>query len=259
MKIGFIADIHEDYKSLQEAFSILDKFECDVIVCLGDIVGFTLPFQKKINNRDANECIKLIKEKCAVTVVGNHDLHAIKKIPEYSAGFHFHEDWYDLDANTRAALSKDYIWIYEENDLPISLTQESKAFLNSLPEYSITTFDGITFLFSHFNYPNLSGSTIKFPTKVADLKSHFNFMREFECIISVSGHGHPEGFIFTSPKKFKFYPFGSYKLKHEIQGLICPCVASTNRLNGVMVLDTSTLQLDVIPLNSPKHFISYLW
>lgn len=255
MKIGFIGDIHEDIKSSQEAFKVLKEMNCDSIVCLGDIVGFTLPFFKYIEGRNANECISLVKNNCDKVVVGNHDLYAIKKIPEYTAGFNYTDDWYSLDYNLRSKFSKNKIWLYEDGEVPILLSKESAEYLKGLPEFIVTEFDGIKFLFSHFNYPDLSGSTIDFPQKTKHLLKHFRFMNDNNCTIGVSGHGHVEGCAIASQRKLQFYTFGSYRLTHETQWLVGPCIANTTRINGFMIFDTCTFLLDVVPLKSPKIII----
>jgi len=92
MKIGLISDIHEDILSLEQAFRFFSSEKCDQIFCLGDIVGFALPFFKYIETRNANECINLIKKNCDETVIGNHDLFAIKKVPEHKFGFDYGAD-----------------------------------------------------------------------------------------------------------------------------------------------------------------------
>jgi predicted phosphodiesterase len=79
MRLGFITDIHEDVKNLEKALSILSDQKCDVLICLGDIVGFTIPFYRYIETRNAEECVRLVKENASVVVTGNHDLFAIKE------------------------------------------------------------------------------------------------------------------------------------------------------------------------------------
>ena len=54
MILGFITDIHEDITSLQKAFKLLEQEKVDSIICLGDIIGFALPFYKNIPDRDAD-------------------------------------------------------------------------------------------------------------------------------------------------------------------------------------------------------------
>jgi predicted phosphodiesterase len=255
MKIGFIADIHEDIRSLQDAFKLLERMECDSVICLGDLVGFNILFQRYIDLRNADKCLTMVKENCSVVVAGNHDLYAVKKIPEHKAGFNYREDWYGLNYDDRAKLSKNKIWLYEDGELPHFLSNQSAEYLQSLPEYFAATLGGINFLFSHFNYPDLTGSTLNFPKKATDLDEHFRFMNENVCSIGVSGHGHIEGFAVVTKNKLDFRGFGSYQLERETQWLVCPCIANTARSNGIMVFDTNTFQLIVVPLESPKIIV----
>lgn len=61
MKRAFISDIHGNLKALESA---LKKITADEIYCLGDIVE---------NLPNSNECIKLVRENCKASVLGNHD------------------------------------------------------------------------------------------------------------------------------------------------------------------------------------------
>ena len=255
MNIGFISDIHEDLESLKVGMRLLEQNNCDAIVCLGDIVGFTLPFQRHISARDANGCIDLVKDACAVVVAGNHDLYAVRRIPLYTDGFPYGENWYQLDYDKRAKLSRNRVWLYEDSELPHFLSPASVEYLSALPEYKDASFDGIRFCFSHFHFPDLTGSTLATPRKPKDLLRHFEFMDERQCLIGVSGHGHPEGCACCDSAKLRFLPFGQHVLDKQQQWLVCPCIANTSRSNGVMLLDTSSFQLDVIPLGSSKSIV----
>jgi predicted phosphodiesterase len=255
MKIGFISDIHEDIESLRLAFDELDARHCDAVVCLGDIVGFTIPFQRYIERRNANACLALVRERCAVVVAGNHDLFAVKRTPVFDAGFAYGENWYALDYEERARKSRNRVWLYEDSELPHFLTPESKEYLRSLPEFEVENFDGLPFFFSHFHFPDLSGSRIDSLRKARHLKKHFTFIEEHHCRLSFSGHGHPEGCARSNHKKLHFLPFGSYQLERELLWVVCPCVANTTRANGIMTFDTRSYTLDVIPLRSQKILI----
>jgi predicted phosphodiesterase len=253
MNIGLISDIHEDIDSLKTAFVMLERAQCDVVVCLGDIVGFTLPFHRNISSRDANACIAMIRDQCTVVTAGNHDLYAVRRTPQFTAGFSYPENWYALDYETRARKSRNRIWLYEDSELPQFLTPSSIEYLHSLPEFVVKEFDGVSILFSHFHYPDLSGSTIGYPRKAKHLREHFGFMEQSGCILGISGHGHPEGCVHVDSGALKLLPFASHRLQRTVQWLVCPCVANTSRPNGVIVFDTAAFDLDVIPLASRKN------
>lgn len=250
MKLGIITDIHEDVQNLEKAFSILSNEKCDILICLGDIVGFTIPFYRYIETRDAEKCVRLVRENCSVVVAGNHDLYAVKKIPHHKFGFDYPDNWYKLDYEIRAKKAKNRIWLYEDNELKCHLSDDAKDYLRSLNETEIREYDSIKFLFSHFCYPDFTGSAIYFPREPFHLAKHFDFMREYNCLISISGHGHPEGVIMVDQNNFYSSGFGNHKLIDEPHWIVLPCVARTSRLNGVTVLDTSEKEFKAISFNS---------
>lgn len=247
MKLGFISDIHEDCIRLKEAFRILEKKRCAEIICLGDIVGFTLPFYKYINNRNAEECIKLIRENCSTVVSGNHDLYGVRKVPRFSSTFDYPENWYSLDYKTREKLSRRKIWLYEDSELPIAISDSSKEYLKNLPEFEIREIEKKNYFFSHFHFPDLTGSTLFFPTKRKHLDDHFAFTGERGCSFSFSGHGHPEGATIFNDK-ISHLKFGRHDITDDRFWIVSPCTAKTSRLNGVMTYSTHERVLEVIPI-----------
>jgi predicted phosphodiesterase len=248
MKLGFITDIHEDVQNLVKALSVLSKEKCDKIICLGDIVGFTIPFYRYLETRNAEECICLVKENCSIVVSGNHDLYAVKKIPHHKFGFDYSEDWYSLDYELRAKKAKNRIWLYEDSEIRCHLSDNAKEYLNNLNEIEFAEFDNMRFLFSHFCFPDFSGSAIFFPREPFHLTKHFDFMKENKCRLSISGHGHPEGTIIVNENKFSSIGFGTFRIIEDMQWIVVPCIARTSRLNGVMVLDTFLGEFKTIPL-----------
>ncbi len=250
MKLGFITDIHEDVQNLEKALSVLSTEKCDTIICLGDIVGFTIPFYRYIETRNAEECIRLVRENCSIIVAGNHDLYAVKKIPQHKAGFDYPDNWYQLDYEVRAKKARNRIWLYEDNELKCNLSDNAIEFIYGLNEVEVTEFDNIKFLFSHFCCPDFSGSAIYFPSEPFHLIKHFEFMKEYNCSISISGHGHPEGAIVVNENKFSLKGFGTLKIQNDKQWIVIPCVARTSRLNGITILDTSLQEIKTISFNS---------
>ena len=67
MLIGILADVHANLQALEAALAWLDSRGVDDVVCLGDVVGY---------GGDPERCVELVRERCSVTVRGNHD-HAV--------------------------------------------------------------------------------------------------------------------------------------------------------------------------------------
>lgn len=250
MKLGFISDIHEDILSLEKSFRILAKENCDSVLCLGDIVGFALPFYRYITTRNAEECIRLIKENCSLSVIGNHDLYAIKKIPEHKAGFNYDDNWYQLDYEVRVKKARNRIWLYEDNEIRTRLSDSSKEFLSNLNEVEFYDAGEIKIMISHFCFPDFSGSAIFFPGEAFHLKKHFSFMKDNKVTLSFSGHGHPDGAIWVDQENFRSIKFGVYCLLNNYNWLVIPCIARTTRANGLLILDTSTKEFKIISLSN---------
>jgi diadenosine tetraphosphatase ApaH/serine/threonine PP2A family protein phosphatase len=66
VRYAIVSDIHSNIEALEAAFAHIEAD--DVVLCLGDIVGY---------GPNPNECVARIRERAAVTVLGNHDLAAI--------------------------------------------------------------------------------------------------------------------------------------------------------------------------------------
>ena len=66
-RYGVIADIHGNQEALTAALAALEG-RVDSVVCLGDIVGY---------NADPDECAALVRERCAASIMGNHELIAL--------------------------------------------------------------------------------------------------------------------------------------------------------------------------------------
>jgi len=248
MKFGFVTDIHEDITNLELALKLLIEENCDEIICLGDIVGFALPFYKNIFTKDADLCVQTVMKNCSRIVIGNHDLYAIKKVPLYKAGFKYLENWYLLDYETRSRLSKNKIWLYEDSEIPCTLSEESINFLNSLNETAVVNSSSGSFFISHFCYPDFSGSSIHFPAEAFHLKNHFKYVESENCVLSFSGHGHPEGCLIADHEKIYNLNFGAHNLDDEPLWIVAPSVAKTSRKNGVLIFDNNKMQLKIIPL-----------
>lgn len=92
MKIALIADIHSNLAALQTALEKIAELQVDRILCLGDVVGY---------GPRPNECVDLVKEKCHLSLMGNHD-HAVLGLTD---PFYFNQYAKDAVDWTRRVLS----------------------------------------------------------------------------------------------------------------------------------------------------------
>ena len=63
MKYAVISDLHANLEALRAVLGDASP-RADAVVCLGDVVGY---------NADPRECLRLVREACAVVIAGNHD------------------------------------------------------------------------------------------------------------------------------------------------------------------------------------------
>jgi len=68
MSIAIISDIHSNLEALQAAFKYIDAHQIKSVYCLGDSVGY---------GPDPNECLSLIRDRCTMVLLGNHDYTAV--------------------------------------------------------------------------------------------------------------------------------------------------------------------------------------
>ncbi|HEX7256299.1 MAG TPA: metallophosphoesterase family protein [Gaiellaceae bacterium] len=104
MRLAVISDVHGNLYALEAVLAEIDRDPPDEIWCLGDTVGY---------GPRPNECCSLVRERCALTLVGNHDLVALGST---DVGFE--------DFNPEAGAAS--LWTSKE------LTDESREFLSAL-------------------------------------------------------------------------------------------------------------------------------
>ncbi len=257
MKLGFISDIHEDIVSLERAFELLFKEQCDQIICLGDIIGFSNPYYPYWDTKDANACIKLVREHCDIVIAGNHDLFSVGRIPQFRAGIEYPDNWFDITINERMEIMKGRIWLYE-NELIPELSDENRQYLESLWEYRIVAIDGHRMLFSHFLYPDISGSLRKRINDIYDYRAHFWFMRKKNCILSFAGHMHKEGFELVNSNGYSEFGFTKKRIKKTSTFIGLPSVAAGRNKNGIAVFDTEKFEIRALQLRY-KPLFSFNW
>ena len=64
MKRAIISDIHGNFEALTAVMRDIEGLGLSEIYCLGDVIGY---------GPDPVKCLDLVMERCAVTILGNHD------------------------------------------------------------------------------------------------------------------------------------------------------------------------------------------
>ncbi len=254
MKLGIITDLHEDCLSLVRALQLFEQHKCDEIVCLGDIAGFNVRNYKHLHVRNAHECIQLVRQYCSTIILGNHDLHHIKKLPTYSNGFSYPSNWYELAFDEKKEIGEGKVFLYDDFELSPLLGNEDISFLLELPELVVKEIDGMSILFTHFAYPDITGSRSYYPRTLEEGKMHLSYIKEQGCQLGITGHFHYPGVAKVSKDVWEKYGFGTRLLSEEIQWIYGPCVVRGYKAtgepysNGVMILDTTEKTIEAIPL-----------
>ena len=182
MRYGIISDIHANLEALQTALTDINVLNVDQVVCLGDIVGY---------GANPNECLDIIRDKCEIVILGNHDNVAIgREEPENYNQYALHSiEW-------------------TKNNL----TQDNKKFIQSLPYM----FEENNILFVHAS-PK-SPADWAYVTSLDDAVDSFDFFSQEVCFI---GHTHcPVIIIKENDQNFQVIEDSIYKIQEGEQLLV---------------------------------------
>ena len=154
---GILADIHGNREALSAVLEILEHRGAERIACLGDVVGY---------NADPDECVQLVRRRCASVIAGNHDLIGVGRL---DFGRCSNNAEYSL-RRTRRALSR-----------------ESRAWLASLPS-SATLEEGVVLV--HGGVRDVQQSM----TTPADIRENVAYLRaDFPgARVCFFGHSHEQ-------------------------------------------------------------------
>jgi predicted phosphodiesterase len=247
MKLSVITDIHSDLISLQETLREIDKRKCDKRLCLGDIVGYNRYFEGSPDGRDADACVRTVKNHCDYVVCGNHDLHAIRKLPSYHDELGMPDNWYELDLEERERVSKSKLWLHDDElDDPVS--DSSFEYLNALPEQFVIETVDFNILATHFIEPDITGTSKVSPAGRQDFDRHLKLLKKNNCMTGLAGHAHLEGFALISRRNYlKNYYRKSHLLKKR-QIIVVPPLTRNPGTRGFIILDTNSREFEALSL-----------
>ncbi len=71
MLVAVLSDIHANRPALEAVLEAIGETEVEELWCLGDLVGY---------GAEPDRCTELVRERCAVTLCGNHDLAVLGEL-----------------------------------------------------------------------------------------------------------------------------------------------------------------------------------
>jgi len=192
--IAVISDIHGNLEALRAVLKDIEDRGISRVVCLGDVVGYG-PRPK--------ECLDLVRQKCSVTLMGNHDFAVMYEPSNFNLGAEGACYW------TRAQLE-------EESDK--TLRNQRWEFLGSLPVKHVLPAEecpiGETVLVH--GSPRRPVNEYVFPDDIYNSPNKLQGLFErFENICLV-GHTHVPGVFLSTPDFYSpdelndVYELGAY-------------------------------------------------
>jgi predicted phosphodiesterase len=118
MIYAIISDIHANLEALEVCLNEIDKIKPDRLICLGDLVDYCA---------QPNEVTSIIKQRCDVVILGNHDEAQF----DFSVSDSFSANAHISSVYTRKVLKKEYIEYFKE--LLYSHSENDLLFVHASP------------------------------------------------------------------------------------------------------------------------------
>ena len=84
MRTAIISDIHGNAEALRTVLRDIDEKGVDRIICLGDIIGY---------GPEPLECVDLVEQRCAWSLLGNHDFGVLYEPTNFNPAAAAAADW----------------------------------------------------------------------------------------------------------------------------------------------------------------------
>ncbi len=238
MIFALISDIHEDIISLQLALQKIEKLNCDEIIFLGDISGFSVPHYFHYDYRNAHECLNIIRKNCKYIIAGNHDLHAARRISFLLPSFEYPSNWFSMDYYERFEYSQNKVWLYDNDELNPMYKHSDIDFLKTLPEQQTIHANGYKINLSHYLFPNINGSLKQIYLTPESLMPHIEYITKNNFDFYICGHIHYSGLSIVNKRGLTNK---KYDKKTELKigdSLLVPAVVANKPGNGFTVFNT---------------------
>ncbi len=172
MKRAIVSDIHGNIEALQAVLEDIDREGVETIVCLGDVVGY---------GPNPCECVKLVRDRCGLVILGNHDQGAL-----------FDPDGFNSGAERAIRWTRSQLELHDR--LPRNSADRLTDFLGELPR---THTEGDV-MFVHGS-PRRPLDEYVFPE---DIYNNLKMEHIFELVgrTCFQGHTHIPGIFTTAPE-----------------------------------------------------------
>jgi diadenosine tetraphosphatase ApaH/serine/threonine PP2A family protein phosphatase len=181
MTTVLLSDIHANLEALQAVLAAVDERKPDRILCLGDVVGY---------GASPNECLDLVRSRCEVVLLGNHDA-AASGGPEAAR--------FNVYARTAAE------WTAR------TLTRDNREYLQKLP----LTAPCATFFCVHAS--PATPRDWEYLLDRFDAEPQFAYFTEPVCFI---GHTHQPAVFMADPDGTRSLPVGTLRIDPERRYII---------------------------------------
>jgi predicted phosphodiesterase len=169
-----ISDIHGNLEALTTVLADIQRRQIDQIVCLGDIVGY---------GPNPCECLDLVMQRCAWSLMGNHDFAVLYEPTSFNASAEVSAFWTRRQLELEPDLDKRRKRWEFLGSLKIRLRQKKSLWVHASPRRPI----------NEYIFPD---DVVTAPAKMAQIFERI----EQRCFV---GHTHVAG-VFTSEPDF--YP-----------------------------------------------------
>jgi predicted phosphodiesterase len=112
MRLALISDVHSNVHALEQVLAQLDREKVDLIINLGDLVGY---------NANPNECVELIQSRPVLSLAGNHDLALL----DLEVAQHFNIIAYQAILWSREEMRPEFLEFFQT----LPLTREGPGFV----------------------------------------------------------------------------------------------------------------------------------
>jgi diadenosine tetraphosphatase ApaH/serine/threonine PP2A family protein phosphatase len=172
VKRALISDVHGNLEALQAVLEDIDRERVDTVICLGDVVGY---------GPNPCECVKLVRDRCSLVILGNHDQGAL-----------FDPDGFNSGAERAIRWTRHQLEMHDR--MPRNAADPLMDFLGELPR---TSTDG-DFLFVHGSARRPLDEYV-FPE---DIYNPLKIEHIFELVgrYCFQGHTHIPGVFTVSPE-----------------------------------------------------------